>query len=200
MTHPNDTSDRGWRALWREHPGTMRAVWGVAALLLIGNGWLLGRRLLDGRERARLREQLSNVERERIDAALLADSNRAQVLVELARRQARIDNGLHLSVALDSGVVHLEQEGAVLLSIKAEGGPAGWAHTTARDSVRLAAPRGDRTIEDIAGDTLVLLSGGTVLYADGATGTPRTGQVRVSPADLKLLKPNLRPGQHVYFY
>lgn len=200
MNGPDDAPEHGWRALWRERPMTMRIVWGVAALLLLGNGWLLAQRVLDGRESARLRSQLTNVERDRIDAALRADSNRAQVLVELARRQARIDNGLHLSVALDSGVVHLEQEGAVLLSIAAQAGPEGWTHTSPRDSVRLADPRGDRTIEDIVGDSLVMLSGGTVIYADGSTGTPRTGQVRVSPADLKLLKPNLRPGQHVYFY
>jgi hypothetical protein len=200
VTGPNAPHDHGWRALWRERPGVMRAIWGVAALLLLANGWLLAQRVLDGRESSRLRSQLTNVERERIDAALRADSNRTQVLVELARRQARIDNGLHLSVALDSGIVHLEQEGAVLLTLRAELGPEGWTHTNPRDSVRLAAPRGDRTIEDIAGDTLVMLSGGTVFYADGSTGTPRTGQVRVSPADLKLLKPNLRPGQHVYFY
>lgn len=200
MTAPGTPSENGWRTLWRERPRLMRLVWGAASLLLIGNVWLLAHRLLDARETARLRTQLSGVERDRIDAAFRADSNRTQVLVELARRQARIDNGLHLSVALDSSVLHLEQEGAVLLSIATVTGPNGWTHTSARDSVPLAAPRGDRTIEDVFGDTLVLLSGGTTIYADGVAGPARAGQLRVSLADLKLLKPNIRPGQHVYFY
>jgi len=200
VTAPGAPPENGWRTLWRERPGLMRLVWGVALLLLVGNGWLLAQRVLDGRETTRLRTQLSGVERERIDAAMRADSNRTQVVVELARRQARIDNGLHLSVALDSNVLHLEQEGAVLLSIATVTGPNGWIRTGPRDSVPLAAPRGDRTIEDIVGDTLVLLSGGTMIYADGLAGPARAGQLRVSLADLKLLTPNIRPGQHVYFY
>lgn len=200
MTAPDAPSENRWRTLWRERRALMRGVWGAAAVLLLGDGWLLAQRVRDARDTARLRTQLSGVERERIDAALRADSNRTQVLVELARRQARIDNGLHLSVALDSSVIHLEQEGAVLLSIAAVPGPAGWIHTSPRDSVPLTAPRGDRTVDEVLGDTLVRLSGGTVIYADDGAGLIRTGQVRVRAADLKLLKPNLRPGQHVYFY
>jgi len=199
---PSPTLRDRWSALTRNYPRAFGALLVVALLLVVADGVLIGQRVLILRDTSRVRDQMSAVERERIDAALMADSSRQQVLTELARRQARIDNGLHLSVAVDSGLLHLEQEGAVIHTIPAEIGADGWLRVAARDSVRIAAPRGDRTIDQILGDTAVVPSGCTRIYARSAgdrSGAP-PGSVRVGLAAMKVLRPSLRPGQRVYFY
>jgi hypothetical protein len=200
---------RGIRALARAYPWTTRFVWGVGLLILGADLFLVGKRVIYAHETSRLRAGMSAVERSRIDAAMRSNSNRLQVMIELARRQARVDAGLHLSVPLDSGVLYLEQDGAVLRAVRAETGADAWVHV-GRDSIRVTAPRGTRTIEQVAGDTAILLNGGAVIYAsappgggapaDGASSPVRPGSVRIGAADLKALLPNLRPGQRVYFY
>lgn len=201
MSTPSSFRDR-WRALRTNYPRAFAALLAVALLLAVADGVLIGQRVFIARDTAKVRDQLSAVERERIDAALTADSSRQQVLTELARHQARIDNGLHLSIAVDSGVLHLEQDGALIHSIPAEIGNDGWLRTGARDSVRIAAPRGDRTIDQILGDTAVVLSGGTRIYAhaESDVGPALAGSVRIGRAEMKVLRPSLRPGQRVYFY
>jgi hypothetical protein len=191
-----------WRSLVQEYPWTMRAVWGIALFMVAGDVVLLVRGAGYARETARLRAGMSSVERARIDAAMQSDSNRLQVIVELARRQARGDNGLHLSVSVDSGLLSLEQEGATLRSVPADIGPDAWVRTGARDSLRITAPRGTRTVESLAGDTAVVLNGGTLIYARAAgdSSAARPGSVRLSAGDLRVLWPSLKPGQRVYFY
>jgi hypothetical protein len=193
----------GLRALAREYPRMLGLVWGVALLLVAGDLWLVTKRVAYARETSRLRDGMTSVERSRLDAALASDSNRLQVMIELARRQSRGDIGLHLSVALDSGVLYLEQEGATLRTVRAEIAPDVWVRTTKRDSVRIAAPRGTRTIERVLDDTTIVLNGGATIYARLAADTgaaPRPGSVRVGALDLRVLRPSLRPGQRVYFY
>jgi hypothetical protein len=193
----------GFRALSRLYPWTMRLVWGVALVILAGDAWLLAKRVAYASETARLRDGMSGVERARLDAALASDSNRLQVMIELARRQARGDAGLHLAIAVDSGVLYLEQEGAILRTSRVEIGEDAWIHTGRRDSVRVSAPRGTRTIEALLDDSTVVLSGGTAIYARGAgdsTAKVRAGSVRLDAADLKVLRPSLKAGQRVYFY
>jgi hypothetical protein len=191
-----------FRALVRRFPRAMRLVWGLAALLAVADAVVLARRAVFAREAARLRQAMTASERDRIDAALTADSNRLQVVVELARRDARGDERLHLSVSLDSGRMHLEQQGAVLRTSNIEIGPDQWVHHAADDSVLVSAPRGARTIERILGDSALALSGGTLLYArsagDSAAAVP--GSVRLGASDLRVLLPNLKVGQRVYFY
>ena len=193
---------RGFRALADRYPKTVRLVWGAALLIVAGDVFLAAKGIVYASESARLRTGMSSVERSRLDAALVSDSNRLQVMIELARRQARVDNGLHLSVALDSGVLSLEQDGATLRAVHADIGPDSWVHTGKRDSLRLTAPRGARTIEQLLGDTVIVLSGGAVIYArgQGDSSTTRSGSVRVDAKDLKILGPSLKAGQHVYFY
>ena len=191
------------RALARAFPWTVRIVWGCAAAFILADAGLLTRRLLYARATARLRQAMTTSERERVDAALTADSNRVAAIVELARRDARGDERLHLSVALDSGRMHLEQQGAILRTMTVEIGPDRWEHlSAASDSVLLTAPRGARTIERLIGDSAVALSGGGLIYArtagDHAAAIP--GTVRVAAADFRVLVPNLKLGQRVYFY
>jgi hypothetical protein len=191
------------RALSRAYPWTTHVLWGIAALIFAGDAWLVAKRVSYVRETSRLREGMSAVERARIDAALASDSNRLQVMIELARRQARADAGLHLSVAVDSGVLYLEQEGAMLRTTHVEIGRDVWVRTGRRDSLRITAPRGTRTIDRLEDDTAVVLSGGTVIYARSSPDTVtavRPGSVRLEPADFQVLRPNLKPGQRVYFY
>ena len=201
------TPGQGWsarrRAFAAAYPWTMRLVWGLALVIIAGDLWLVAKRITYARETSRLRAGMSAVERERIDAALASDSNRLQVMIELARRQARVDAGLHLSVAVDSGVLHLEQEGALLRTARVDIGADSWLRAGSGDSVRLSAPRGTRTIQRLEDDTLVLLNGGTVLYARAAGDSgaaARPGSVRLDPKDLRALLPNLKAGQRVYFY
>ena len=192
----------GLRALADRYPWTVRLVWGAALLIVAGDVFLAVKGIIYTAESARLRTGMSTVERSRLDAALVSDSNRLQVMIELARRQARVDDGLHLSVALDSGVLSLEQDGATLRVIHADIGPDSWVHTGKRDSLRLTAPRGARTIEQLLGDTVIALSGGAVIYARGRndSSATRSGTVRVDAKDLKIIGPSLKAGQHVYFY
>jgi hypothetical protein len=192
----------GIRALADRYPWTVRLVWGAALVLVAGDAFLGAKGIVYARETSRLRTGMSANERARLDAALISDSNRLQVIIELARRQASVDNGLHLTVALDSGVLSLEQEGATLRTLHAEIGPDSWVRTGKRDSLRITAPRGERTIEQLLGDTAVLLSGGALIYArvPGDSLAARSGSVRVEANDLRIIGPSLKAGQRVYFY
>jgi hypothetical protein len=191
-----------WRTVRQRHRAATRVLVGLSMLLLAADLLLVGKRVTYARETARLREGMTAVERARIDAAMQSDSNRLQVMIELARRQARVDAVLHLSVAVDSGVLTLEQEGAVLRSIPAEIGPDVWQRTARRDSVRITAPRGARTIERVLDDSMIVLNGGAAIYARAAadSGAVRPGAVRVAAADFKAIRGSLRAGQRVYFY
>lgn len=191
-----------WRALWTRYPWTMRAVWGVALVILASDVFLVTKRVVYARETARLRDGMSSVEKTRIDAALQNDANRLQVMIELARRQARVDNTLNLAIALDSAALYLEQDGAILRAVHADVGLDSWEHRSTKDSVQITAPRGKRTIERLLGDTAVVLSGGALIYARSAadSGSARAGTVRVEATDLKVLMPSLKAGQRVYFY
>lgn len=139
-----------WREFRHAYPGVL-AVLGVSlAVLLAADAFLLQRRSAYAAEAVRLRESMTGVERERTDLILAADERRWAVMLELARRQARADQRLHLSVAVDSGTLTLEREGAQLRVVRAEVG-AGALVGTAPDTVRLAAPRGERMIEAVLG-------------------------------------------------
>ena len=191
-----------WRALRQQHPLATRLLLALVILLLATDLFLAGKRVTYARETARLRAGMTTVERARIDAAMQSDSNRVQVMIELARRQASVDAVLHLSVAVDSGVLTLEQDGAVLRSIPAEIGRDVWLRAGPRDSVRITAPRGSRTIERVFDDSLIVLNGGVAIYArwPADSGVARPGSVRVGAADFKAIVPSLKAGQRVYFF
>jgi len=193
----------GLRRLARFHPWAFGIVWTLALGLAAFDVLLVSKRIGYVRETSRLRAGLSGVERTRLDAALEADSNRVQLIIALARRQASVDDELHLSISLDSAHVALEQGGAVLRVAPADIGPDAWVRTGRRDSLRITAPRGTRTIEQVLDDTAVVLSGGALIYAHVAADTAthaRPGSVRIGAGDLRAITPNLKPGQRVYFY
>lgn len=103
-------------------------------------------------EIVRLRASMTQLERERADALMAGERSKLAVAIELARRQARFEPALHLSVALDSGTMYLEREGAVLRSMPVQIGPERRIGT-APDTVQLAAPRGLRTIAAVLTDS-----------------------------------------------
>ena len=191
-----------WRELWVRYPWTMRVLWSLATVVLAADLLLVTKRVVYARETVRLRAGMSSVEQSRIDAAMQNDANRLQVMIELARRQARVDNALNLAIAVDSAVLYLEQDGAILRAVHADIGPDTWERRSAKDSVQITAPRGTRTIERLQGDTAIALSGGALIYARSAadSGAARAGTARVEAADLKVLMPSLKAGQRVYFY
>ena len=146
-----------------------------------------------------LRAGMSGIEKVKTDLALASDAKRLQVMMALAIRQARTDGGLHIAIAVDSGLLHLEQQGAVLRTAAVQVGAAGW-QAIAGDSIPIASPLGVRRVEEVRGDSIVILSGGAVLYRGDPAAPVRAGSVRVGSDDFKSILPNLKVGLPVYFY
>ena len=188
-----------WHALWVEHPRIMRGLaWAFVAAL--GSAGALAWRSAEYRkEIAALRAGMSDIEKVKTDLALASDARRLQVMMALAVRQARTDGDLHVSIAVDSGLLHLEQQGAVLRTAVVQVGADGWQRTTG-DSIPIASPLGVRRVEEVRGDSMVVLSGGAVLYRGDPATAARAGSVRIGGADLKSILPNLKVGLPVYFY
>ena len=169
---------------------------GAALLAAAALGW---RAAEYRKEITALRAGMSGIEKVKADLALASDAKRLQVMMALALRQARSNGDLHISVSVDSGLLHLEQRGAILRTASVDVGADGWQHT-ANDSIPMASPRGVRRVEEVRGDSVVVLTGGTVVYRDDTAAPARAGSVRIGAADLKSILPNLKLGLPVYFY
>ena len=162
---------------------------------------------------------MSDVERKRTDEILAQNENRLKVMVELFKRQAKVDPTLHLSVSLDSGVMYLQREGALLREMPITIGPERRVGTPP-DTVHIAAPRGKRTVEQVldetdvwdvpawvytdrglpAGETrlkgalgpvAVRLDGGTVIYSMPSVG-PLNDSSYVLPGAIRVRANDLR--------
>jgi hypothetical protein len=206
---------------------TPRALVVVLLVLLAGvlgaNGWLLHKRRGYLDEEARYRAAMSEVERRQADVILARSESRADRLrlgTELLRRQARVGRHLHLAIALDSGVMYFERDGAVLRDVPIQVGPERRVGVPP-DTVRMAAPRGARTIErvlvgDVAwevpawvyadrgldvpadravkgalGPAAIVLVGGTVIYAMPSAG-PLNDSTYVLPGSVRARADDLR--------
>lgn len=126
----------------------------VIALLAMAacDAFVLTQRKRYETEIARLRASMSQLERERTDALVAGERDKLRVAIALARRQARVEPALHLSVALDSAALYLERDGALLRSMPVQIGPERRIGI-APDTVPLAAPRGVRTIAVVLTDS-----------------------------------------------
>lgn len=211
---PRERRRDTWQEFRRAYPGIL-AVGMVAVLLFIGlDIWMLARRERYDAEIERLRSGMTAAQRERADVAIEANENKLKVMLELIRRQARLDEKIHLAVSVDSGVVLLEREGAILRVMQAEVGPERWVGTPP-DTLLLATPRGKRTIERILGedaswevpawvyrdrtlpvpgdrsvegalgDVAVILDGGTVIYTRPSAG-PLADSAYVMPGSVRV--------------
>jgi hypothetical protein len=120
----------------------------VAALAI--DAFVLYKRAAYAREVDRLRSGMSQLERERTDLALEDQEKRLRVMLALIRRQAKLDRRIHLAVSLDSARMYLGREGAVLREIDIEIGPERLVGV-APDTVMLAHPRGERSVQKVLG-------------------------------------------------
>jgi hypothetical protein len=188
-----------FRAFRRRHPGFVAA----AAIILVGliglDLWFVSKRFRYEREIKRLRSGMTEFERRRTDAILASEEHRMQVMLQLIRRQAKIDPEIHLAVSIDSAQMYLEREGALLREIPLEVGPERRVGIPP-DTVHIAIPRGtrsvarildgddgwevpawvyadrgiaapaSRTVKGALGPVSILLEGGTVIYSMPSSG------------------------------
>jgi hypothetical protein len=209
-----------WRELWQTHRRALVVIALMLVALISLDAWLVARRTRYQQEIDRLRAGMSDVERRRTDAILSSSENRLRVMVELARRQAQGDKELHLSVSIDSGVMTLEREGALLREMPVQIGPERRVGTPP-DTIHMAAPRGARTVEHVLsendpwevpawvyaerglpaapdrvlqgalGPAAIVLSGGTVIYAMPSVG-PLNDSTYVLPGSVRARVEDIR--------
>jgi hypothetical protein len=204
----------------RRHPAFIAAIAVIIVGLLAIDGWVLYKRKAYEAEIARLRSDMSDVERRRSDAITNTNEKRLEMMMELLRRQAKIDKEIHLAVAVDSGKMYLERDGALLREMSVEVSAekkVGAGH----DTVHLAAPRGTRTVERILGPSdawdvpswvytdrgltppasrpevgalgpvAIVLNGGTVIYSLPTVG-PLNDSAYVLPGSVRVSAEDLR--------
>ena len=119
----------------------------VTAALAV-DAFVLYKRAGYAREIDRLRSGMSELERERTDLAVENEEKRLRVMLALIRRQARLDERIHLGVSVDSGRMYLGSAGAVLREFQVEIGPERVVGI-APDTVMMANPRGERTVQRV---------------------------------------------------
>lgn len=197
---------------------------GTVAVMIVGllamDSWVTYKRVAYAQEIARLRAGMSDVERRRSDAVTNTHEKQTAMMMELLRRQAKIDKEIHLAVDVDSGRMYLERDGALLREIAVEVAPEKRLGT-GKDTVHMAAPRGTRSVERILGPTdpwevpswvysdrgipqpaalslvgalgpvAIVLNGGTVIYSVPSVG-PLNDSSYVLPGSIRASAEDLR--------
>lgn len=193
-----------WRDFRRAYPGFVFTMILALLLFMALDVYLVQKRRAYGAEVARLRGAMSDAERQRTDAIVEAEQDKARIALELAKRQAKMETSLHLAIAVDSGRVYLERDGRILREMAAQFGPERGT-TPGSDSVPVVVPRGQQSIARVE-ENRIVLEGGTAIEAaetDVASADTKPvppGDVRIGRVDLKAILPNLSPGMRVYFY
>lgn len=208
MTDDRRTTTRGrdrrreeWHAFRHAYPTFLRVTSTLFLLLVAVDLWLVGRRVAYAHEIDRIRAGMTTEERQRSDLIIRSEQDKLRMALELAKRQAHWDPKLHLSVAVDSGRMYLERDGALLRDMRVAIAPAR-VPAGGGDTMSSTTPRGQRTVVDVREDVPALvLNGGMRIYgSDDTTAAVTPGDVRVSVGDLKAILPNLSAGMTVYFY
>ncbi|MEO7040062.1 MAG: L,D-transpeptidase [Gemmatimonadaceae bacterium] len=204
----------------RKHPAFTAAVAVIIVGLLAIDAWVIYKRVAYEHEVERLRAGMSDVERRRSDAVTNTNEKRLAMMMELLRRQAKIDKEIHLAVAVDSSKMYLERDGALLREMSVEVA-AGKRLGSGKDTVHMAAPRGTRTVEKILGPSdawevpawvyadrgvpqpasaslvgalgpvAIVLNGGTVIYSLPTAG-PLNDSSYVLPGSIRVSAEDLR--------
>jgi hypothetical protein len=210
----------GFREFWRRHPGFLTAVIIVALGVIAIDGYLIYKRTKYRAEIQRLRAGMSEFEKRRADAVLASEEKQLQVMVQLLRRQARVDKEIHLAVSVDSAFMGLEREGAILRDMRVEIGPEKTVGASP-DTVRITVPRGTRSVLRVLGPTdrwevprwvyedrglavpnaravrgalgpvAIVLEGGTVIYSMPTRG-PLNDTAYVMPGAVRAKADDLR--------
>ena len=150
MTQPVERRRQSWREFRLAYPGIITVLFVALVSMVAIDGWLVYQRVRYAREIARLRASMTDQERRKADMVIAAEQNRTRVALELMRRQANIDKDLHISVAVDSGVMYLERDGALLREMPVDVGSEKRVGR-APDTLKIVAPRGARTVERVLG-------------------------------------------------
>ena len=215
-----DDSRTSLAAQFRGLPRSILIVSALMALALLAfDIWIGKQRRRYEDETDRLRASMTDIERQRADEIVSRERNKLRIAVALIRRQAQVERALHLSVVLDSGAMFLERDGAMLREMPVRIGPERQVGQ-APDTVRLAAPRGVRTIArvlteadvwevpewvyfdrglELPEDRLltgalgpaILLDGGTVIYST-PSGGPLADSTYVLPGGVRARAEDLR--------
>src|SRR5688572_18692027 len=104
---PTDRRRGRWQEFRAAYPGVLAVLWIVLLVLLATDIWLVARRAAYRAETTRLRAGMSDFERQKTDLALATGEKKMQVMMALLRRQADLDEKLHLAVSVDSGRMYL---------------------------------------------------------------------------------------------
>ncbi len=193
-----------------------RTLFLVLLLVAIGllDGFLLLRRARYRAESERLRAGMSEIERTRTDAIVSAQADRAELMLQLMRRQAEGDDALHLAISTDSSYVALDRGPARLREMRAEIGPERRVGV-APDTLHVAIPRGMRAVQQLlpstatyelpawlwadrglpvpeqradtgwVGADAIVTSGGTLIYSLPKTG-PLADSTYVMPGSIRV--------------
>lgn len=214
-----DRRRTSWREFRQQYPGFIFTMALALALMLAIDGWLIYKRIAYSAEIERLRASMSESEREKTDLIVQSEENKIRMAIELVRRQARLDERLHLSIPVDSAVMYLEREGAILRQIAVEIGPEKVVGISP-DTVRAVVPRGERTVRQVLqgdswtvpewvytdrgiaaqaersirgalGPVALILDGGAVIYSMPSVG-PLADSGYVMPGSVRAAEADLR--------
>lgn len=125
-------------------------LWLVVVAAVLADFVLLTRYARYRDETARLREGMTEAQRQRTDAVVEAERHRFRVEMELIRRQSAGDRELHLAVNIDSGRMVLERDGVALREMEASIGPDRFQAGMTDSTIRVAA-LGQRTVNRVLG-------------------------------------------------
>ena len=199
-----DRRRTGWRDFRRAYPGFVFTLLLALVAILSLDAFLIYKRRAYTTEVNQLRGAMTDAERAKTDAIVEAEHNKTRIAIELARRQAKMEKSLHLAIALDSGRIYLERDGAVLREMAAQFGPEKGV-TPGSDSLPVVIPRGQRNVVRLEENRIVLEGGSAIEAAHTDVATADTspvppGNVRIGLTDMKAIMPNLTAGMRVYFY
>jgi len=216
---PRERRRPRWGEFREAYPRIVASMAVAMVALTAVDGVLFLKRWQYGREMARLRGRMTEVERQRADAILASSGERMQLMVALARREAVGEKGLNLAVSSDKGAMVLQREGAQLREMPVRIGPESTVGTRP-DQVRLAPPLGkrvivqvvdgsyawtvpawvwthrglpipaDRRVEGALGPLAILLDGGAVIYSRPGAG-PLADDAYVLPGGIRAEAPDL---------
>lgn len=195
----------------------------ILAVVLVGLGvveaFLFFKRYRYSDETARLRADMSVIERERTDAIIDAENDRMDLMLQLIQRQAIGDDALHLAVSSDSSFVALDR-GEIRLRVMPATFGAPHRVGVSPDTMLVTVPLGMRRVEKVltekdayelpswlfadrqmpepenravagwVGADAIVTSGGTVLYSTPSAG-PLADSSYVMPGAIRLSKADL---------